>query len=60
MLIKNIIQESIKVKETIIADPEFVEKIENAANLCIESLRNNGKIHLMNQIHLLYDVGNIY
>lgn len=45
MLIKNIIQESIKVKEAIIADHEFVEKIENAANLCIESLRNNGKIH---------------
>lgn len=45
MLIKNIIQESIKVKEAIIADHEFVEKIENAANLCIESLKNNGKIH---------------
>lgn len=45
MSVINIIQESIKVKENIIADTGFIKKIETAACLCVESIRNNGKIH---------------
>lgn len=46
MSIKNIIQESISVKEAILADSDFLDKIEIAAQLCIKSLQNGGKIHL--------------
>lgn len=45
MSIKNIIQESINVKEAIIADADLLNKIEIAAQLCVKSLQNGGKIH---------------
>ncbi len=45
MSIENIIRESIKVKETILADENLINKIKSAARLCVESLRNGGKIH---------------
>lgn len=46
MSIENIIKDSIKVKEAILADIDFLKRIEKAAELCINSLRNGGKIHL--------------
>lgn len=45
MSIKNIIQESIRVKEAILSDADLIDRIENAALLCVESLRKGGKIH---------------
>ena len=46
MSIENVIKDSIKVKEDILADVDFLKRIENAAELCIKSLQNGGKIHL--------------
>ena len=46
MSIKNVIKDSIKVKEDILADVDFLKRIEKAAELCINSLQNGGKIHL--------------
>ena len=46
MSIENVIKDSIKVKEDILADVDFLKRIENAAELCIKSLQNEGKIHL--------------
>ena len=46
MSIKNIIKDSIKVKEDILTDIDFVNRIEKAAQLCIISLQNGAKIHL--------------
>lgn len=46
MSIENIIKDSIKVKEDILADVDFLKRIEKAAELCINSLQNGGKIHL--------------
>lgn len=45
MSINNIISESIKVKEAILNDADFLKKIEQSSLLCIESLQNGGKIH---------------
>ena len=46
MSIENVIKDSIKVKEDILANVDFLKRIEKAAELCIESLHNGGKIHL--------------
>lgn len=46
MSIENVIKDSIKVKEDILSDVDFLKRIENAAELCIKSLQNGGKIHL--------------
>lgn len=46
MSIENIIKDSIKVKEDILTDSNFIKKIEKAAYFCITSLLNGGKIHL--------------
>lgn len=46
MSIENIIKDSIKVKEDILTDSNFLERIEKAANLCIKTLQNGGKILL--------------
>lgn len=43
--IQESIEQSIAVKQTILENPAFMERIEEAANLIIESLRNGGKIH---------------
>lgn len=43
--IEKVIQDSIDVKSLIINDKKFVEKIREAADICILSLRNGGKIH---------------
>jgi len=43
--IENVIQDSINVKNLIINDKGLIEKIQKAADVCIESLRNGGKIH---------------
>ncbi len=45
MSVKNIIKESIEVKEAILADTDFLKNIEKAALLCVESLQKGGKIH---------------
>ena len=45
MIIENIISESIRVKDAILSDAVFLQKIEKSAQLCVESLRNGGKIH---------------
>lgn len=45
MSINNIISESIKVKEAILNDADFLKKIEQSSLLCIESLQSGGKIH---------------
>ncbi len=46
MSIENIIKDSIKVKENILTDNNFLERIEKSAQICINSLQNGGKIHL--------------
>ena len=46
MSIENIIKDSIKVKEDILTDSDLLKRIEKAAQLCIKSLQNGGKIHL--------------
>ena len=43
--IENIINDSINVKQLILNDKEFVKRINNAAMMCIESLKNGGQIH---------------
>lgn len=43
--IENIIKESIDVKQLILNDKALVERINDAAMVCVESLRNGGKIH---------------
>lgn len=43
--IEKIIQDSIDVKQLIINDKALVERINKAAEMCIESLKNGGKIH---------------
>lgn len=46
MSIENIINDSIKVKRDILTDSDFIKKIDKAAQICINSLQNGGKIHL--------------
>ena len=46
MSIENIIKDSIKVKEKILTDNNFLERIEKSAQICINSLQNGGKVHL--------------
>ena len=43
--IENIIKDSISVKQLILNDKNFVNRIKEAAELCVESLKNGGKIH---------------
>lgn len=43
--IEKIIKDSINVKNLIINDKYFVEKIQKAADICIKSLKNGGKVH---------------
>ena len=43
--IENIIKDSISVKQLILNDKNFVNRINEAAELCVESLKNGGKIH---------------
>ena len=43
--IENIINDSINVKRLIVNDKALVERIGKAAGMCIESLKNGGKIH---------------
>ncbi len=43
--IEKTIQDSIDVKQLIINDKALVERINKAAEMCIESLKNGGKIH---------------
>ena len=43
--IENIIKDSIDVKQLILKDKELVKRINDAASVCIESLKNGGKIH---------------
>ena len=43
--IENIIQDSINVKQLILKDKDLVKRINEAASLCVESLKNGGKIH---------------
>lgn len=45
MSIENIIKESIEVKQKIMSDADFVRRIEDAANICVSALKNEGKIH---------------
>lgn len=44
MSIENIIKESISVKEAILSDKDFIDKIEKAAMLCTDSLSRGGRI----------------
>ena len=43
--IENIIKDSISVKQLIINDKDLVKRINEAALMCIESLKNGGKVH---------------
>lgn len=43
--IEQIIKDSIDVKSLIINDKEFIDRIQRAADICIESLKGCGKIH---------------
>ena len=43
--IENIINDSIDVKRLILNDKAFIKRINEAAMICVESLRNGGKIH---------------
>ena len=43
--IENIIKDSIDVKQLILNDKELVKRIHEAAMMCVESLKNGGKIH---------------
>lgn len=43
--IENIIKSSIDVKQLILNDKEFVKRINDAAMMCVESLKSGGKIH---------------
>lgn len=44
MRIKEVIIESISLKQAVLDSPELMEEIKNAANSCVESLKNGGKI----------------
>lgn len=44
MKIKNIIKESISVKESILADERLISNIEKASEIIIETYRNGGKV----------------
>lgn len=43
--IENIIKDSIDVKQLILKDKDLVKRINDAAAMCVESLKNGGKIH---------------
>ena len=43
-IIKTSIADSIAVKQTILSDPAFQEKIEQAARACIQTFRTGGKV----------------
>ena len=43
--IENIIKDSIAAKQLILNDKEFIKLINEAAMMCVESLKNGGKIH---------------
>ena len=43
--IENIIKDSVNVKQLIINDKELIKRINDAAMMCVESLKNGGKIH---------------
>ena len=43
--IEKIIQDSIDVKQLILNNKEFTQRINEAAMMCVESLKNGGKIH---------------
>ena len=43
--IENIIKDSIAVKQLILNDKVLVDRINKAAEMCVESLKNGGKIH---------------
>ena len=45
MSIENIIQESINVKESIVANKDLINRIKSAAQSCVESLQEGGKVH---------------
>lgn len=45
MSIENIIQESINVKELIVANKDLINRIKSAAQSCVESLQDGGKVH---------------
>ncbi len=45
MSIENIIQESINVKELILANKDLINRIKSAAQSCVESLQEGGKVH---------------
>lgn len=45
MSIENIIQESINVKELIVANKDLINRIKSAAQSCVESLQEGGKVH---------------
>lgn len=44
MMIRNIIKESINVKEAILADEGLISNIEKASEIIIETYRNDGKV----------------
>ena len=43
--IENIINDSINVKRLILNDKELINRVNDAAMMCVESLKNGGKIH---------------
>ena len=43
--IENIIKDSISVKQLILNNKELVKRINEAAMMCVESLKNGGKVH---------------
>ena len=43
--IEDIIKDSINVKQLIVSDKALIKKINDAALMCVESLKNGGKIH---------------
>ena len=43
--IEDIIKDSINVKQLIVSDKAFVKKINDAAMMCVDSLKNGGKVH---------------
>ena len=43
--IEDIIKDSINVKQLIVSDKTLIKKINDAALMCVESLKNGGKIH---------------
>ena len=45
--IEKIIQDSIDVKQLILNDKELIKRINEAAMICVESLKNGGKIHFL-------------